>query len=206
MGCVLKEISEDKQKYVELFLNGERSTDYDMNFYGLSHIGFRNYDTKFCKPIWSAVDINDAASADSFRRMLYAVHFGKDMNDMKINPVHIKYAQALEKVSVFCRDENGRLKMAVPVIDKAETDDFIVMTEKYVKQIRDNIVNRFDEVVKKGKIHTPPHIKSIPKWQKYFDSVRLITAALIKQLHSKGILLQNSPLENIQPMIVLMSK
>lgn len=198
--------SEDMQKYVDLFLNGEYSADYNKDFYGLSHIGFRAYGTKLCEPIWSAVKIGDAAANDSLRRMLYAVHFGIDINEMKINPVHIKYAKNLEKASVFCRDESGELKMAVPVLDKAETDDFIGMTEKYINIMRENIGDRFDEVVKKGKIHTPTHIKSIPKWQKYLNSVELIPVALIEQLHSKGRLLQNSPLENIQPMIVLMSK
>lgn len=118
-------------------------------------------------------------------QMLYAIHSGKE------EQLPIISAACFENFDVFLERRylaKGREKVvcAVPVIIDRERHELYGLREKY-----DNILaEKFhDDWLKlmKNPVKLPPHLKSVPEWQRYMECCSTVTMRIIKNALDNGL-------------------
>ena len=124
---------------------------------------------------------------------LYAVHSGR------IDALPVLISRCFENLDYFIDTgflarEDGKTICDIPIITSKERFDLYELSEKY-----DNIISdKFhDELMKlmKNPVILPPHLKSVPQWQRYMHCCSSFPMMVILNAKENGLFLNgiNSP-------------
>ena len=118
-------------------------------------------------------------------QMLYAIHSGKE------EQIPVISAACFENFDTFIErrylvKEGEKVVCAVPVITDKERFELYVLSEKYDKILAEKFHDEFIKLMV-NPVKLPPHLKSVPEWQRYMDCCSTVAMRIIKNALDNGL-------------------
>ena len=124
-----------------------------------------------------------------YLKLLYSVYLGKtdllEMFDRKL----IEGIDEILDLNLMIRDEEGRLRINIPVITMEDRWALYSLSDKYKKEIVEKYYDKIVELVKNPVI-LPKHLKSVPNWLRYLECCSHFTSAIICEAKERGLFMK----------------
>jgi RNA polymerase sigma-70 factor (ECF subfamily) len=128
-------------------------------------------------------------SDDAYLKFVYSIYLGKtDMLEMLDKKLLEGIDQILE-FNIMYRDDEGKLKVNIPVITMSDRWELYSLSNKYKNIIVQNYHDKIIELVRKP-VKLPKHLKSVPNWLKYLNCCSLFPSAIISEAKDRGLFLK----------------
>ncbi|WP_026517508.1 RNA polymerase sigma factor [Butyrivibrio sp. MC2021] len=155
------------------------------NLLGAKEVSMCSYDTDSSVLGANYHDNSD----DAYLKFVYSIYLGKtDMMEMLDNKMLKDINQILE-FSIMYRDEEGKLKVNIPVITMSDRWELYSLSNKYKKEIVETYHGKMIELVRKP-VKLPKHLKSVPNWLKYLVCCSYFPSAIISEAKDRGLFLK----------------
>jgi len=185
-------ISPDMQKDLQMHqYTGERFTVYEgfanskvLRQHVYSADGFPN-DTYYASPDYTFLRDGDDID-DILTRLLYVLHTGIAPESVGFNTEYLKAIPHLKKCKIL-REENGRPKPNIPILNEAEFQQFCVLLTRVKQEMCrcGELKALFAEFLKGKKTACPAHIDSVPLFKLYMHAENAILFACIREALSR---------------------
>lgn len=183
--------SSPEHEYGRYYISGEACSSHIVNCDGYEQI--KNFELTLCEyntllggtQIGMRNRLKRRMTDTEIGQMLYAIHSGKE------EQLPIISAACFENFDNFIErrylaKEGEKVACAVPVITDKERHELYDLSEKY-----DNILakNFHDDWLKLmvNPVKLPPHLKSVPEWQRYMECCSTVTMRIIKNALDNGL-------------------
>lgn len=170
--------------YSRYFVSGE-AVHTQNNVFDAKEISMCSYDTD---PSVLGVNYKDISNP-SYPKLLYSVYLGKtealEMLDRKL----IEDIDTMLDDNLMIRDEDGKLKINIPVITMSDRWTLYSISNKYEKEIVDKYKDKIAGLIK-NPVKLPGHLKSVPKWLRYLECCSFFPAAVICEAKDRGLFLE----------------
>ncbi|MDE7304225.1 MAG: sigma-70 family RNA polymerase sigma factor [Oscillospiraceae bacterium] len=118
-------------------------------------------------------------------QMLYAIHSGKE------EQIPVISAACFENFDTFIErrylaNDGEKVVCAVPVITDKERYALYELSEKYDNIIAEKFHDEFIKLMK-NPVKLPPHLKSVPEWQRYMDCCSTVSMRIAKNALDNGL-------------------
>jgi len=118
-------------------------------------------------------------------QMLYAIHTGKEELLPVINAGCFENFDILIERRYLARD-GEKVVCAVPVITDRERHEMYDLSEKYDNIIAEKFHDEFLGLMK-NPVKLPPHLKSVPEWQRYMECCSTVSMRIVKNALDNGL-------------------
>lgn len=118
-------------------------------------------------------------------QMLYAIHTGREELLPVINAGCFENFDVLIERRYLARD-GGKVVCAVPVITDRERYELYDLSEKYDNIIAEKFHDEFLGLMK-NPVKLPPHLKSVPEWQRYMECCATVSMRIVKNALDNGL-------------------
>ena len=118
-------------------------------------------------------------------QMLYAIHTGREELLPVINAGCFENFDVLIERRYLARD-GGKVVCAVPVITDRERYELYDLSEKYDNIIAEKFHDEFLGLMK-NPVKLPPHLKSVPEWQRYMECCSTVSMRIVKNALDNGL-------------------
>lgn len=183
--------SSPEHEYGKYYISGEACSSHIVNCDGYEQI--KNFELTLCEyntllggtQIGMRSRLKRRMTDTEIGQMLYAIHSGKE------EQLPIISAACFENFDNFIErrylaKEGEKVTCAVPIITDKERLKLYDLSEKY-----DNILakNFHDDWLKLmvNPVKLPPHLKSVPEWQRYMECCSTVTMRIIKNALDNGL-------------------
>lgn len=96
------------------------------------------------------------------------------------------HIEGLIKLGILTKDESGKVAVDVPIIKMADRWELYKLSDKYDAEITQSLGKEF-EVLLEAPVKLPPHLKSVPDWQRYMQCSSLVKMMIIINAHENGL-------------------
>ncbi len=178
------------------YIDGEYGVDLN-EYEGLKTLTLSSYDTMLgkCHHGWSDIRyVKHPMNAAALAKMLYAVYMGKEELLPVIDADCFENIEGLIRLGILTKDENGGVIVDVPVIQMAQRWDLYTLSDKYAKEISEKFQGEFERLLE-NPVKLPPHLKSVPDWQRYLHCASVIKMMIIMNAHENGLFLADRDLK-----------
>lgn len=128
-------------------------------------------------------------------KMLYAIYSGKE-GDLPVINIHCtENLSCFEKLSFIGKDSNGKAVVEIPVILMEDRWTLYDISNKYSKIIKEQFYDEIKTLMKKP-VKLPPHLKSVPDWQRYLYNCAQFPMLVILRAKCHGLFLKDYNLDN----------
>ena len=184
-------------KFTKYCYGGERKIWYD-NFLSEKSICLHVYDTQ--PELNDYIRGEDDIREEELCKLLYIIHKGIPAEAVAFDPINYRSIPKLVRYHVLAQDENGKPRVDIPVISKAQSDEMQKLHGKYVVVLRDVLIPIFRDRMDDLRVNVPAHLEDrIMESRKY--SAYGIVMAVIKRAIAEGDFI--SGCGNITPPMVL---
>lgn len=118
-------------------------------------------------------------------QMLYAIHSGREEQLSLISTACFENFDVLTERRYLARD-GGKVVCAVPVITDRERYELYDLSEKYDNIIAEKFHDEFLGLMK-NPVKLPPHLKSVPEWQRYMECCATVSMRIVKNALDNGL-------------------
>ena len=94
----------------------------------------------------------------------------------------------LISINFFCRDDDKKLLLNIPVIAMQDRWNIYELSEKYDNMISTEFHDEFMKLMK-NPVKLPKHLKSVPRWQQYMRCCDSFPMAVIFEAKNCGLFL-----------------
>ncbi len=182
--------------YKKYYISGEYDVSLD-NYEGHKAVSLPSYDTMLGKAYhgWSDIRyVKRPMDTATLAKMLYAVYAGKEDMLPVIDAHCFDNIDGLIKLGILTRDDSGKVMLDIPVIKMNDRWELYKLSDKYSNEITQKLGREF-EVLLKNPVKLPPHLRSVPDWQRYAQCSALVNMMLIMNAHDNGLFLADRDLE-----------
>ncbi len=177
--------------YKKYYIDGEYGAYYS-DYEGLKELELRSYDcvllSKTHSHGWNKKDnVQHPMETTTLTKMLYAIYSDKEELLPMIDTRCFDNVEGLIKLGILRRDECGRITVDVPVIKASEKRGLYELSERYDDEIAERFGGKF-EVLLDNPVKLPPHIKSVPDWQRYMYCSSCVAMMIVMNAHQNGLL------------------
>lgn len=178
----------DNNKYSYYSISGEADTTQG-DCLGQNILTMCEYDTALGKAQLSYKLPNFMTDAE-IMQTLYAVHIGR------VDALPILMSRCFENFdyfidSGFLAKEDGKTICDVPIITGRERFELYELCEKYDNMISDSFRDEFMKLMT-NPVVLPPHLKSVPEWQRYMDCCSCFPMMVILSAKENGLFLKGT--------------
>ncbi len=163
---------------------------------GLKTLTFSSYDTMLGKTHhgWGDVRyVKRPMNIMVLTKMLYAIYAGKESLLPVIDAHCFENIEGLTRLGLLTKNKDGGVAVDVPVIKLAERWELYKLSDKYAKEISEKFRGAF-EVLCENPVKLPPHLKSVPNWQRYMQCASAVKMMIIMNAHENGLFLADRDL------------
>ncbi len=174
--------------YKRYYIDGEYDVGLD-NYEGHKAVSLSSYDTMLGKAYHGWGDIRyvkHSMETTTLAKMLYAVYAGKEDMLPVIDAHCFDNIEGLIKLGILTRDNSGKVMIDVPVIKMNDRWELYKLSDKYSNEITQKLGGEF-EVLLKNPVKLPPHLRSVPDWQRYAQCSALVNMMIIMNAHDNGM-------------------
>ncbi len=182
--------------YKRYYIDGEYDVGLD-NYEGHKAVSLSSYDTMLGKAYHGWGDIRYVKrpmDTTVLTKMLYAIYAGKEEQLPVIDAHCFDNIEGLIKLGILTRD-SGKVSLDIPVIKMNDRWELYKLSDKYSSEITQKLGGEF-EVLFKNPVKLPPHLKSVPIWQRYMQCSNLIKMMIIMNAHDNGLFLAERNFED----------
>lgn len=176
----------DNNKAAYYSISGEAENAL-RDYCGLNVLAMCEYDTALGKAKLQYKKFPRSMKETEIMQILYAIHSGREDDLPIISSNCFENFDYLIENGFLARTD-GKVVCDVPVITYKERLDLYELSEKY-----DNIISyKFhDEFMKlmKDPVILPPHLRSVPQWQRYMDCCSSFPMMVILNAKENGLFL-----------------
>lgn len=183
--------SSPEHEYGRYYISGEACSSHIVNCDGYEQI--KNFELTLCEyntllggtQIGMRSRLKRRMTDTEIGQMLYAIHSGKEEQLPIISTACFEnFDNFIERR--YLAKEGEKVTCAVPIITDKERHELYDLSEKY-----DNILakNFHDDWLKLmvNPVKLPPHLKSVPEWQRYMECCSTVTMRIIKNALYNGL-------------------
>lgn len=123
--------------------------------------------------------------AEDIYKMLYCVYSGKEEYLSVIDRNCMKNADRFIAMKYLDRDGSGKLICEIPVLFPEEEKEFSRLCRMCHREIAEKFDGKIAELMK-DPVKLPPHLKSVPNWQRYMLCCDSFSAAVLYKLKRAG--------------------
>ncbi len=174
--------------YKRYYIDGEYDVGLD-SYDGHKRVTLSSYDTMLGKAYhgWSDIRyVKHSMETTTLAKMLYAIYAGKEEQLPVIDAHCFDNIEGLIKLGILTRDDSGKVCIDIPVIKMNDRWELYNLSDKYDKEITERFGKEF-EVLLENPVKLPPHLKSVPIWQRYMQCSNLVKMMLIMNAHDNGL-------------------
>lgn len=183
--------SSPEHEYGKYYISGEACSSHIVNCDGYEQI--KNFELTLCEyntllggtQIGMRNRLKRRMTDTEIGQMLYAIHSGKEEQLPIISSACFENFDNFIERRYLAKD-GDKVVCAVPVITDKERHELYDLSEKY-----DNILaEKFhDDWLKLmvNPVKLPPHLKSVPEWQRYMECCSTVTMRIIKNALDNGL-------------------
>ncbi|WWZ59828.1 RNA polymerase sigma factor [Butyrivibrio fibrisolvens] len=170
--------------YSKFHMSGE-CVHTRQNLLGAKEISMCSYDTDSSVLGANYHDNSD----DSYLKFVYSIYLGKtDMLEM-LDKKLLEGINEILEFNIMYRDDEGQLKINIPVITMSDRWTLYSLSNKYSKEIAEEYRDKIVALVK-NPVKLPNHLKSVPNWIKYLNCCNLFPSAIISEAKDRGLFLK----------------
>lgn len=118
-------------------------------------------------------------------QMLYAIHSGKEEQLPLINAGCFENFDKFIELRYLAKD-GEKVVCDVPVITEKERFELYDLSEKYDNILAEKFHDEFIKLMK-NPVELPPHLKSVPEWQRYMDCCSTVAMRIAKNALDNGL-------------------
>lgn len=174
--------------YKRYYIDGEYDVGLD-NYDGHKVISLSSYDTICGKAYhgWSNTEyVKHPMDTTTLTKMLYAIYANKEEQLPVIDANCFDNIEGLIKLGILTRNDEGKIIIDIPIIEMKDRWELYKLSDKYDKEITERFGKEF-EVLLENPVKLPPHLKSVPIWQRYMQCCNLIKMMIIMNAHENGL-------------------
>lgn len=191
--------------YKKYYIDGEYCAGLK-NYEGLEGLSLCSYDTMLGKAYHGWGDtryVTHPMDTTALAKMLYAIYTGKEDLLPVIDAHCFDNIDGLTKLGILTKGENGNVMIDVPVIKMSERWELFKLSDKYSNEISEKFGTEFEGLIE-NPVKLPPHLKSVPDWQRYMYCAAVVKMMIIMNAHENGLFLAGRDLEeNPAPAVYL---
>lgn len=174
--------------YKRYYIDGELDT-YFKDYEGLKELSLSSYDTMLGKTHngWKDIRyVKRPMSEDVLTKMLYAIYCGKEELLPVIDAHCFDNIDGLINLGFLKKDENGRVIVDIPVIKMSDRWELYKLSGRYAAEIAEKLDAEFYKLFE-SPAKLPPHLRSVPNWQRYMQCASLISMMIVMNAHENGL-------------------
>lgn len=182
--------------YKRYYIDGEYDVGLD-SYDGHKGVTLSSYDTMLGKAYHGWGDIRyvkHPMDTTTLTKMLYAVYADKDELLPVIDAHCFDNIEGLIRLGILTRGEDGKVMIDIPVIKMNDRWELYKLADKYSDEITERLGREF-EVLLENPVKLPPHLRSVPDWQRYMQCADLVKMMIIMNAHENGLFLSDRSLE-----------
>lgn len=189
--CANYDYSSVEHEYGKYYISGEACSSHIVSCDGYEQI--KNFELTLCEyntllggtQIGMRNRLKRRMTDTEIGQMLYAIHSGKE------EQLPIISAACFENFDIFIErrylDKDGeKVVCAVPVITDKERHELYGLSEKYYNILAEKFHDDWLKLMV-NPVKLPPHLKSVPEWQRYMDCCSTVTMRIIKNALDNGM-------------------
>ncbi len=174
--------------YKRYYIDGEYDVGLD-NYDGHKAVSLSSYDTMLGKAYhgWSDTEyVKHPMDTTTLTKMLYAIYADKEEQLPVIDANCFDNIEGLIRLGILTRNEDGRVVIDIPVIKMSDRWELYKLSDKYDNEITERLGREF-EVLLENPVKLPPHLESVPDWQRYMQCSSLVKMMIIMNAHENGL-------------------
>ncbi len=182
--------------YKRYYIDGEYDVGLD-NYDGHKAVSLSSYDTMLGKAYhgWSDIRyVKHSMDTTTLTKMLYAVYAGKEEQLPVIDAHCFDNIEGLIKLGILTQDDSGKVMLGIPVIKMNDRWELYKLSDEYSNEITERLGKEFEALLENS-VKLPPHLKSVPNWQRYMQCSSLVKMMIIMNAHENGLFLSDRNLE-----------
>lgn len=189
--CANYDYGSVEHEYGKYYISGEACSSHTVGGDGYEQI--KNFELTLCEyntllggtQIGMRNRLKRRMTDAEIGQMLYAIHSGKE------EQLPIISAACFENFDIFIErrylDKDGeRVVCAVPVITDKERHELYGLSEKYENILAEKFHGDWLKLMV-NPVKLPPHLRSVPEWQRYMDCCSTVTMRMIKNALDNGM-------------------
>lgn len=183
--------SSPEHEYGKYYISGEACSSHIVSCDGYKQI--KNFELTLCEyntllggtQIGMRNRLKRRMTDTEIGQMLYAIHSGKEEQLPIIN------SACFENFDIFLErrylaKEGDKVVCAVPVITDRERHELYGLSEKYDNILAEKFHSEWLKLMV-NPVKLPPHLKSVPEWQRYMECCSTVTMRIIKNALDNGM-------------------
>ncbi len=184
--------------YKEYYIDGEYDACFS-DYEGLNELELRSYDTTLLSKThshgWNSTSyVSHPMEITTLTKMLHAIYAGKE-NLLPVIDAHcFDNIEGLIRLGILTRDANSNVKIDIPVITTSEKWELYKLSDRYDNEITEKFSDKFG-VLLDNPVKLPPHLKSVPDWQRYMHCTSCIAMMIVMNAHENGLFFAGRNLE-----------
>ena len=119
-------------------------------------------------------------------KMLYAVYANKEEQLPVIDAHCFDNIEGLIRLGLLARDDSGKVMIDIPVIKMNDRWELYKLSDKYDSEITEKLGREFEALLE-DPVKLPPHLRSVPDWQRYMECSSLVKMMIIMNAHENGL-------------------
>lgn len=174
--------------YKRYYIDGEYDVGLD-NYEGHKAVSLSSYDTMLGKAYHGWGDIRYVKrqmDTTTLTKMLYAIYAGKEDMLPVIDAHCFDNIEGLIRLGILTRADSGKVMLDIPVIAMSDRWELYKLSDKYSNEITQKLGGEF-EVLLENPVKLPPHLRSVPDWQRYAQCASLVNMMIIINAHDNGM-------------------
>ncbi len=182
--------------YKRYYIDGEYDVGLD-NYDGHKAVSLSSYDTMLGKAYhgWNDTEyVKHPMDTTTLTKMLYAIHACKDEQLPVIDARCFENIEGLIRLGILTRNEDGKVMLDIPVMEMKDRWELYKLSDKYDNEITEKLGRDF-EVLLENPVKLPPHLTSVPDWQRYMQCSSLVKMMIIMNAHENGLFFAGRDLE-----------
>lgn len=188
LSCRLQLVGNLTYWYKRYYIDGEYGVGLD-NYDGHKAVSLSSYDTMLGKAYhgWNDTEyVKHPMDTATLTKMLYAIYADKEEQLPVIDAHCFDNIEGLIRLGILTRNEDGRVVIDIPVIKTSDRWELYKLSDKYDNEITERLGREF-EVLLENPVKLPPHLESVPDWQRYMQCSSLVKMMIIMNAHENGL-------------------
>lgn len=178
-------------EYGRYYISGEACSSHTVNCDGYEQI--KNFELTVCEyntllggtQLGMRNVLKRRMTDTEIGQMLYALHSGREEQIPLISAVCFDNFDDLIERRYLAKD-GERVVCAVPIVTEKERFELYEISERYDNIISEKFHGEFVGLMK-NPVKLPPHLKSVPEWQRYMECCATVAMRIIKNALDNGL-------------------
>lgn len=187
----------DKKSYINYYISGEIVTELN-DYHGIKKLTLCEYDcilgASYQGYSGNSCAILNPMSATDVMKMLYAVYSDNNDELPLINTNCFKNIDGFIKMGFLTRDSDDKISVDVPIMEMSDRWELYRLSEEYDNIISEKYRSEFMQLMQ-SPVNLPPHLKSVPNWQRYMNCCSTFPMRVIMNAHENGLFLADRDLK-----------